>query len=69
MIFMSKPQPTGGDLRDQVDAALRDIGDRQNPSDTLEGAASGAKANEVVAPTAGEDSMTEAGIGASNFFG
>ena len=66
---MSKPQPAGSDLREQVEAALRDLGDHHKSSDTLEDAASGAKPSEAVAPTAGEDATTEACVGASNFFG
>jgi hypothetical protein len=70
MIFMSKPSPAGADLREQLDAALRELGEHPRSPEHMEDAAAGAKPADVVSPSSGADESTsDTVVGASNFFG
>jgi hypothetical protein len=70
MIFMSKPPPAGADLREQLDAALRELGEHPKPSEHMEDAATGAKPADDLSPGgAGDEGDSDTITGASNFFG
>jgi hypothetical protein len=70
MIFLSKRSSSGDDLRQQVDAALRDI-DQQRTADQMEPGATTANASETLPANAGADdsAASDTIVGASNFFG
>ncbi|HSV15094.1 MAG TPA: hypothetical protein VLI90_12620 [Tepidisphaeraceae bacterium] len=67
---MSKLSPAGADLREQLDAALRELGEHARPPEHLEDAAAGAKSADGMSPgTGSEEATSDPIVGASNFFG